>query len=297
VNLQLWADAALQAVTAIGSGIVNFADSNFFVALVTALAGAAAGALGAQWIVSRNESKRRLLEEIRATNAAIIVAFEIINTFCSLKSQHVRRLKETFDAQERAFHEAFERNQRGQAAGEVFEVQFDFQILTFPRTPTDILQHLLVEKVSVAGRALSAFARLLSSLDGLSDALRGRNEFIAEIKAEQPHRNTIIARYFGLPTGGREDLTYPSTVNAISLYTDDTIFFTHKLMEDLTQHGRNLAAAFGKRAPKVQQPDFAKAREQKLIPDDAQYADWVAATKGLLQPPTTKQAATGPRRP
>jgi hypothetical protein len=65
------------------------ANTNFMMAFLTALAGAAAGAYGAQFIVERSERKRRMLEEIRSTNAAIMVAFAILNTYCSVKNQHV----------------------------------------------------------------------------------------------------------------------------------------------------------------------------------------------------------------
>jgi len=75
-------------------GLLN---SNFS----TALAGAAAGAYGAQFIAERNERQRRLLREIRSTNAAIIVAFSITNMFYALKRQYVKELKERFEKQKK----------------------------------------------------------------------------------------------------------------------------------------------------------------------------------------------------
>ncbi len=263
--------------------IWEFANSNFFIALVTAFAGAAAGAFGAQWIITRGERNRRLLQDIQATNSAIMVAFEIVNTFCALKNQHVRGLKETFDKQEKEFRGRFERKRRGALApGEVFEFQADLQTLTFPRTPTEVLQHLMFERVSVGGRPLSALTRLFVSLDSLADSLRQRNELIAHTKANPPDQNALIALYFGVPSGtGRTDLTYPACVSAISLYTDDAIFFSKILIEDLAQHGRNVAIAFGKGAPKVYQPEFSNAKQQNLIPPDGQYESWLNATKGL----------------
>src|SRR3989344_5441444 len=67
--------------------------------LITALAGAFAGAYGGQWIVRKFQEDKELLEEIRSTNAAITVSIEICNTCLALKRQHVRSLKENFDQQ------------------------------------------------------------------------------------------------------------------------------------------------------------------------------------------------------
>jgi hypothetical protein len=272
----------------LGSGVFrplwDFGNSNFFIALVTALAGAGTGALGAQWIISRNEVKRRLLEEIRATNAAIMVAFEIVNTFLSLKSQHVRRLIETYDRQEQEFLAIRDRRQRGLPISGVLEVLFDFETLTHPHTPMDLLQQLLFEKISVGGRALSAMTRLLGAMDALEDALRQRNEFIAQCKVSPPDQNTMIALYFGVPTStGRVDRTYPSSLRAIASYNDDIIFFSKALIDDLAEHGRRLMLFIGKGAPKAFKPEFGMAHKQNLIPPDEQYQDWLDATKGVAQ--------------
>ena len=75
----------------------QFANSDFFLALVSAGAGAFAGAYGARHIAERKERQRRLDEEVRSTNAAIMVAFEITNTFLGMKDQHVNNLKDRFD--------------------------------------------------------------------------------------------------------------------------------------------------------------------------------------------------------
>ena len=67
-----------------------FLGTGFFIALVGAGAGAFGGALGAQIISEKIRRKADFLEEIRSTNAAIVVAFSICNSYLALKDQLVQ---------------------------------------------------------------------------------------------------------------------------------------------------------------------------------------------------------------
>src|SRR4029077_8944546 len=185
-----WADMIDQLATAgetLGKWLWKVANSNF----LTALAGAGAGAYGAQWIAERSDRKRRTLEEIRSTNPAIMAAFGIANTYCALKNQHVRRLKETFDRQENDFHAAQQSRLQGRASRQnVFQFTADFQTLQAPATMTGVLQRLLFEKVSITGRALASLATLCQSVDALAEALERRNSIIAHCNANSPWTRT-----------------------------------------------------------------------------------------------------------
>ncbi|MGH8730204.1 MAG: hypothetical protein ACREVF_00660 [Burkholderiales bacterium] len=101
----------------------NFANSAFITALLGSLAGAFAGAAAAQRIAERSKHREELLREIRNTNAAIALAFGVCNTLLALKKQHVKSLKESYDAQKAALLEF----QRKRKAGEIQQdVAFDF---------------------------------------------------------------------------------------------------------------------------------------------------------------------------
>lgn len=69
-----------------------FLNSNF----TAALAGAFGGALAAQRIGDRSKQRDALLQEIRSTNAAIMVTFTICNTGIVFKKQHVKDIYETY---------------------------------------------------------------------------------------------------------------------------------------------------------------------------------------------------------
>ncbi len=249
-------------------------NSNFS----AALAGAGVGAYAAHWITSRSERRRRLLEEIRATNASINLAFVITNTFCNLKVQHVRRLVADYEKQRAEFQAAQLSAQLHRGVGQpaiVFKV--DFQTLAPPATPLDVLQGMLFEKVTVTGRALIAFTTLTQAVTGLSQALELRNEIAMECRSKSPTYQALAALYFGVADSeGRIDERYRGSMKAISTQLDDCIFFCNVLMGDLVRHGIALADEVGEAAPKIHKPDFSKAIENDLIPSDALYAEWLA---------------------
>lgn len=266
---------AFDAVISLVNWIWQLLNSNFLVAL----AGAFAGAFGAYWIVERHQRKRGLLKEIRSTNAAIIVAHGISNASCSLKSQFVKEFKDRFFEQHKAALEAFQRKKHPM---QPFEFQADFQ--TFPpiRVPIDVLQKLLFENISVADRSLTLVTTLSQAIDGLNATIKQRNELIATIKEASPPvpHDVLASIYFGFPDkNGNIDHRYRDCVEGISSQTDDCIFFSKLLSEDLHRHGKKLSASLGKNSPSINKVDFTKAEQKGLIPDTGHYADWMSMFK------------------
>jgi len=271
-------DQLLALATSAGQWAWWLANTNFMIALAGAAAGAAAGACAAQWIVERRDRKRRLIEEIRATNVAIMLAFEIVNTFCALKSQHVRRLKQTFEAQRKEL-DAVRVRSRTSPTPVSFELKADFETLQLPQLPTTLMQTLLFEKISITARPLSSFMNLLRSIDAFADAVRQRQGVIDWCKQHAPvGDDVLIPLYFGLPNArGQQDRSYPDSIEAIAGYADDCIFFSKSVMEDLVAHGTRMARRYGRAAPRIHEPDFSKAMQQNLIPDRVHYADVMGA--------------------
>ena len=100
--------------------------------------------------------------------------------------------------------------------------------------------------------------------------------------------------YFGLPQGHNHVInqTYPALIDAIYRQTDDGVFYSKLLCEDLYAHNVQLAARFKKRfgraAPgTMDKPDFTTPASEGLIPNEADYADWLT----LFRP--AKSAASG----
>ena len=266
-------------VTLIVNWVWQLLNSNFF----TALAGALAGALGATWIVYRIDRNRRLREEIRSTNAAIMVAFGITISYCAVKDQLVKHLKDDFDTQ-RTRLEAFQvAKKKGSIPPELpFEYEANFQTIMPVPVTVEVLRKLLFEKISVVGRPLTLIATLSQCIDGLNTSLEQRNEIIEKFKANHPESPAVSASiYFGIPSeDGHVDTRYPDSVRAISAQTDDCIFFSKLLGEDLFEHGEELAKTFGRKSPKIQKIDFQKTEQNGLIPDSKLYLDWINMNKG-----------------
>jgi len=262
----------------------DFFNSVFFTAIAGSLAGAFAGAYAAQRIAEKGKSRDELLKEIRNTNAAIMVAFGICNTLLALKKQHIKKLKENYDAQKAdllAFHE---KRRSGQIDKDsVFNIQVDFQHLSQSQFPSDILQNQVFEKMSVGGRPLSLVTTLSQTVHSLNLFLEKRNQLIDTYKASAPIPTEILVPlYFGLPSkGGHVNEEYPNALTAIYDLTDDGIFFSQLLCKDLTGHGENLASKFkelfGDGAPTINRPDFAKADCLGLMPKAENYDDWVSS--------------------
>lgn len=260
--------------------VKDFFNSVFFTAIAGSLAGAFAGAYGAQRIIERAKYRDELLKEIRNTNAATNVTFGICNSLLSLKKQHVKALKETFDAQKLDFLNHQNKVRVGEICkDQVFNFLADLQSLSLPQLPVDILQAQVFEKLSLMGRPLNLATTLSQTAHSLSESLEKRNQLIEFYKVNAlARKDGFVALYFGLPQDGHINQDYASSLDAIYNQTDDGIFFSQLLCKDLVEHGEQIAARFkkkyGKDAPTINKPDFTKAETLGLMPEAENYADW-----------------------
>ena len=94
--------------------------------------------------------------------------------------------------------------------------------------------------------------------------------------------------YFGLKVGDRTDNRYASSIDGIYGYTDDCIFFSKLLSEDLTRYGNKLKTRLPSRwfstPPHIASADFSKA--QKFIPPDSSYPSWKTS---FISPPEPRR--------
>jgi len=253
--------------------IKGFFDSNFF----TAFFGASIGALGAGYISKKQKQKDDLLNEIRSTNKAIVAVFGICNPLLGMKKQHIKPLKEDFDASRRRLdHFMEQRKKEIIPISARFDFKANFETYHLPDVPIANLLTLMFEKLSVAGKALHLGTTLNQTLQTLRQILKTREEFIVQHK--NPRHPIAAELYFGLPTAVGTDNTYPSCVEAIYNLTDDSLYFAISLSEELVTHGNELATTYKKlfkeEAPTVHQQDFSDPECQALLPDPKLYEDW-----------------------
>lgn len=262
----------------------NLLNSAFTTSLLGSLAGAFAGAFMAQRIAERSKHRAELLGEIRNTNAAIAIVFGICNSLLALKKQHVKNLKESYDAQKAAVLEFKQKHKTREIQNDVaFEFQADLQTLQAPVLPMDTLKEVVFERLSIVGRPLNLVVTLTQTVQSLEESLTMRNKLIQGYKTEfaiDPQR--INPLYFGFPySGSHVNLDYPSTIDAIYSQTDDGIFFGNLLCKDLHEHGKQLSGAFKRKfkmdSPRVAEVDFSPATADGMMPDEKNYADWTTA--------------------
>ena len=218
-----------------------------------------------------------------------MLCFSIINQFIALKKQHVlrivqhyRKLQEDYDK----FVESRETHVGPPAL--IFTLGADLQILPRVRTPIDQLEHFVFQKISIQDRAIAAMVQLVNAVDAVNHAIGTRNELIDEIRNASPLPVEQLAEiYLGVVTDrGSVDERFGNTVSAVSLYTDDCIFFGKILAGDLLEHGTRLRrkhAWWWSRAPKLSSMDWSKAEKDGLIPGTSGYESWLS---GFRKQPT-----------
>jgi hypothetical protein len=106
-------------------------------------------------------------------------------------------------------------------------VRLDLQTLTPIWLPTQTLERLIFEKISIRGRALVAAVEVISCIDALEKSIGYRNELIAEFQ-RQPglSERQRMEWYFGLRSQvGTIDERFASNIGALYAQIDDCIFF------------------------------------------------------------------------
>ena len=246
--------------------------------IVGTFVAAAAGTYGAQVVIEKTKNREMLLEEIRNTNAAIMLAFDTFNACFSLKKQRAKPIKEKHDALQEAL-DRIPQPPPGQFV--LFEYQADYSTLAPIFIVTGPLQKQIFEKISAVGRPLALTAALIRAVESLNRSIQERNELIEEMrsmpKETAAQKEAVTFQYFGRTNReGHTDTSFPDFIEAIYRYTDDCIEFSKTLAEDLFAHGENLKKKFGKDAPKVHKVDFSIAPTE-LMPNPDDYADWYKA--------------------
>jgi len=269
-----WA-AFVQAVIIAWTAVVSFANSQLAASLFTAAFGALAGALTAKRIAERTKLRDEVMKEIRSVNVAIDLAALTANMFLSLKEQHVKRMKEAYDAKRAEFE--LRLLDRGR-----FELPADFEGLAPVSAPVDVLQATVFDKLLTgAGRPVMVAPMLAQTVQTTNLVIAERNRLIEEFRASRrPGDNEqLLQFYFGLrDQHGNIDRRFGSTVDQLYTHTDDCIAFAIMLIKDLRAHGNTLKKRYDRRfrdkAPMIHEARFEGPERLGLMPDAKQYVSW-----------------------
>jgi hypothetical protein len=254
----------------------SVANSAIFIAVVSTFLAAFAGTWGAQLLAERVARRKELIAEIRGTNAAIGLAFNIANTYITTKKQLVRDLVTQFERQSAEW----QAHCSGIGTGTIppltpFIHRIELKPFSTPFSPVEELQTTLRDRISPDGKALILLTPLAQSIHGFAYTVEQRNEWIKEYMRLPPGDDAYRANlYFGTPYAPRRtDDRYPNFIKALGGQTDDCIAFSILIAESLKRYGNRLAAQYGRGAPKISEPDFGRAGD--LLPDMRRYSNWV----------------------
>lgn len=243
-----------------------------------ALAGAGAGAWGAQRVIERTRRREDLLREIRNTNAAVMVAFTIANAALGMKSQVVKPMVDRFRTDLEGLRNHLAKRQVSGAPKPMFSFQADLQGFVAPSFPVDTLKTLVFDRISAYGKALNLVPLIENASIGLSRSIEERRSLILDFK-KYPMDDTWALRYFGEKSpSGHTHREFADLIDVIASYTDDVIYFSGALSEELVAHSQRLHKVFsdryGKGAPQVDAPDFSGPKELGLYPSMKDYGAW-----------------------
>jgi hypothetical protein len=274
VILVRFAPAAATPVS-ISTRLWSVADSAISIATVSTFIAAFAGTWGAQLLAERTARRKERLIEIRGTNVAIGLAFNIANTYITTKKQIIKDLVTQFERQcaDRQAHQ-ISVTSRTVPPDVPFVYQIQLRTIAVPFSPIEELQQILRDRISPDGKALILLTPLIQSIHGFADTVAQRNVWIEEFKRLPVDDDTHKAHlYFGTPYApGRTDDRYPNFIKAIGMQTDDCIAFSILITESLKRYGDRLTALYGQGAPTIASPKFGKAGD--LLPNMAHYSEW-----------------------
>lgn len=255
----------------------QFLGPYYFGTLVAAAFGTFAGA----WATSRRETKRAVVAELTSLSAARALSFSICNRFLALKKQHVQSMYVKYSAARSRVMEDVRHGDRDP------KFPADLQSLTPVWLPIEALERQLFEKTSARGRAMAAAIDLIGAIDGLNQAIRNWSELVLEFRQASPlTRRQLAEKYFGLATAdGVVDDRFRANVFSLSNQTDDCIFFSKILADDLYTYTRRLrrrnAWKFRLSVPKEQPPDWTFAEAEGLLPNEMDCANWLRGFRKL----------------
>jgi hypothetical protein len=259
--------------------VVKALNSSFGTAAVGALAGAYAGAIGAQHVAERSKRKDSLTTELNTTNSAIMLSFVTCNAMLGLKKQIVGPLYEGFLAEKAKYIEhrkAAQSEPRAQVGAHTFSVN----LITFspPLIPIETLKTLVLQRISAYGKATSLVSLIENAAAGLVDAVKKREEIVSRFKSGEISEADRHWHYFGEKTpSGQTHREHSDIVEVIHDYVNDLIYFSAELCEALVQHGKLAKASLqrmSKATPSVNEPDFSGPKNSGLFPPASNYASW-----------------------
>lgn len=261
-------DCVLTTLSSIG----GFLNNGFF----SALAGAAFGAFTAQYIAKKHLQAELTLQEIKSTNAAILLAFSMANSFIVLKGQQILPLKIEYDEKKDRHNRYLERKKADEESH--FNYEANLIDVLLPSLPIEIIANIIYEKITASKQLIVTISVLQQNIVSLTEVTQRRHNIILDyISNRDLTERQKVAIYFGTDDGnGKIDTSYPDSIANTFRFVDECILFAKSAGEELHEHGCRLAKKYGRNSPKIHSVwKFEKAFTANLMPDEKNHNSWV----------------------
>lgn len=267
--------------------------SNAFDTVVGGAFGAFFGAWGAQGVISRGQRRQSIVTELNSISAATVLCFSISNAFIAFKRQIVLPLRASWQSVHDAHVNFIYESKLRQAKGpRVFHFKADLESVPFVRTSVDVLERHVFEKTALRGRGLAAADALFRVIDDLTNTVRDRNDLVTEFREASHSPERLLEFYLGTAdVDGHVDDRFRANIEALYLHSDDCIFFSRILADDLIEYGNRLRKRLPWRSrfrfPKFLPADWSEPERRGLLPSQDNYQAWL---KGFRRRPKRLEA-------
>jgi hypothetical protein len=122
---------------------------------------------------------------------------------------------------------------------------------------------------------------LSGAVDDQRNAIDYRKNLVSEFRKirDSLSEQERIQVYLGTRQAGETDVRFADNIKSLSVLTDDCVFFSMELTDELTRSGNKLRLRnkfkFRLGVPKFLPADWSAAKQNDLLPDVAQYSDWI----------------------
>lgn len=159
------------------------------------------------------------------------------------------------------------------------EIDAKFVDIKMQRVPIDVLKDQIFDKLSLQSRPIALFVSIDNSNNQINTALKNLESFKNSLSQVNPNHELYTCLYLGLEYNGNVNTFYSDSVYMLKLSTDNMIFFSYKLCEDLQEYGNTLLAKYKDKhrgdVPSIHRLDFSMAIKAGLIPKEDEYQEWL----------------------
>jgi hypothetical protein len=234
------------------------------------------GGLGALITIILNgfsSARGHRIDGLKDLGVAQVLCFNFLDKSLKLKAQFVRDLKNKYDI----MYAEYVPYRTGEKTG-IFEAHFDFQTIPPINFPSDFLEKLICEKLSIGGEGVSAIISISTSIHELNLSIKYRTELCLEFQnARTDSDEQRLSKYLGLVNRDIVDDRFRSNINSLVESTGNCIFFSkhlEKLIVRFENSLRTRKAFFLLPGKKLILSNFKKAEDEDLMPDPEKYQEW-----------------------